>query len=303
MKTNILWRCQYCDKILGRKRTVLMHISNIHKADGENPVMYSPMTVSPKDVDSLLRPKTVKSESKVKVNGVSTSQTSELLQNEELQQTHIPEPEQTPEPQQNPKPQQTPEPQQNPVPQQTPEPQQNPELQQNPEPQIIRKPEPIKSKKGKVIDPKVISKKPKVKSKKPKVESVKSTYDFKKLVLHFDNPELVENAKLNSRRESDSRNSQIGAGPSDSSNQSDSLTSQYSNGSEQPQTTANNKTFPTGADKEPGYVSKKPTRSATFTVPYKKPPRGKCTNWENCPNCSLLVDCGQCRNCVDKSLK
>ena len=110
MKTNILWRCQYCDKILGRKRTVLMHISNIHKADGENPVMYSPMTVSPKDVDSLLRPKTVKSESKVKVNGVSTSQTSELLQNEELQQTHIPEPEQTPEPQQNPVPQQTPEP-------------------------------------------------------------------------------------------------------------------------------------------------------------------------------------------------
>ena len=88
-----------------------------------------------------------------------------------------------------------------------------------------------------------------------------------------------------------------------------------------PQAITDSQTFPTGesyasqnsvdcdfpvADKEPGYMPNKQTRRTTFTVPYKgkgKVPRGKCRNWENCPNCSLLVDCGQCRNCVDKSLK
>ena len=306
MKTNILWRCQYCDKILGRKRTVLMHISNIHKADGENPVMYSPMTVSPKDVESLLKPKTVKSELKV------TKSVSHVPhQTPEPQQTQ--EPQQTPEPQQNQEPLQNQTPQQTQKSQETPEPQLIPSLQQTMEPQLTPNLEATKSKKAKVIaqkvksekpklkseKPKAKSEKPKVKSEKPKAESVRSAYDFKRLVVHFDNPELVENAKPSSRKESDPRNSHV---------------------PEQQPTISNSESFPTGEsnarrksadsestgsdmDKEPSYMPKKQTRSNIFTVPYKKPPRGKCPNWENCPNCSLVADCGQCRHCVDKSLR
>ena len=40
-----------------------------------------------------------------------------------------------------------------------------------------------------------------------------------------------------------------------------------------------------------------------FKVPYNKRPRGKCADWENCLNCSLESDCGYCRNCLDKSLQ
>ena len=54
MKTNILWQCHYCDRMLSTKRSVLMHISTQHGANGENPVMYSKILVSPKDVKSLL---------------------------------------------------------------------------------------------------------------------------------------------------------------------------------------------------------------------------------------------------------
>jgi hypothetical protein len=55
MKTNILFVCQYCDKKLGSKRTVRMHISNRHNADPDNPVMYEEIFVSPRDVKKLLK--------------------------------------------------------------------------------------------------------------------------------------------------------------------------------------------------------------------------------------------------------
>ena len=44
-------------------------------------------------------------------------------------------------------------------------------------------------------------------------------------------------------------------------------------------------------------------RRAKFSVPYKKRPRGKCGDWETCSQCSLDHDCGECRNCQDKSLQ
>ena len=40
-----------------------------------------------------------------------------------------------------------------------------------------------------------------------------------------------------------------------------------------------------------------------FTVPYKGRPRGKCKNWENCEQCSVSADCGECTNCLDKTLQ
>ena len=55
MKTNMLWQCQYCDRKLRAKRTVLKHISTKHGADGENPVMYSEILVSPKDIKGLVQ--------------------------------------------------------------------------------------------------------------------------------------------------------------------------------------------------------------------------------------------------------
>ena len=51
MKTNVVWQCQLCDKNLSSKRTVLSHIFKIHDGeDGENPVRYLRILVSPKDI-------------------------------------------------------------------------------------------------------------------------------------------------------------------------------------------------------------------------------------------------------------
>ena len=63
MKTNVLWKCHYCDKTLCAKRNVLLHISVIHKQDGNNPVMYSKVMVSPKDVKSFLKSTSISPES------------------------------------------------------------------------------------------------------------------------------------------------------------------------------------------------------------------------------------------------
>ena len=55
MKTNTLYVCQFCDKKLGSKRTVRVHISNIHKVDPDNPIMYHMILVSPRIVTNLLK--------------------------------------------------------------------------------------------------------------------------------------------------------------------------------------------------------------------------------------------------------
>ena len=43
----------------------------------------------------------------------------------------------------------------------------------------------------------------------------------------------------------------------------------------------------------------------TIKVAAKKinPPRGKCCDWVTCGQCSISVDCGSCRHCLDKSLR
>ena len=58
MKTNILFVCQFCQKKLSSKRTVRMHIKNLHKEDPENPVKYDQILVSPKEVNKLLTAET-----------------------------------------------------------------------------------------------------------------------------------------------------------------------------------------------------------------------------------------------------
>ena len=44
---------------------------------------------------------------------------------------------------------------------------------------------------------------------------------------------------------------------------------------------------------------------STIKVAAKKvnPPRGKCRDWVTCGQCSISVDCGSCRHCLDKSLR
>ena len=42
-------------------------------------------------------------------------------------------------------------------------------------------------------------------------------------------------------------------------------------------------------------------RKAKFITPFKKRPRGKCHLWPECVKCSIIVDCGNCINCCDKS--
>ena len=49
MKTNILFVCQFCEKNLSSKRTVRLHILNLHKADPESPLMYHTILASPKE--------------------------------------------------------------------------------------------------------------------------------------------------------------------------------------------------------------------------------------------------------------
>ena len=57
MKTNVLWKCLYCDRKLSAKRYVLIHISTVYKADGdvENPLMVSIVMLSPKDVSPVFQ--------------------------------------------------------------------------------------------------------------------------------------------------------------------------------------------------------------------------------------------------------
>ena len=50
-------------------------------------------------------------------------------------------------------------------------------------------------------------------------------------------------------------------------------------------------------------VLKSRPRRAKFSVPFKKKIRGKCSKWENCPNCTIENDCGLCRYCTDKTLQ
>ena len=54
MKTNILFVCLYCDKTLGSKRTVRMHITNLHKANPDSPLMFQQILVSPTNVKKIL---------------------------------------------------------------------------------------------------------------------------------------------------------------------------------------------------------------------------------------------------------
>ena len=54
MKTNTLFVCDYCGKTLSCEKSVRCHISLKHKADPENPLMFHDILVSPTKVDSLL---------------------------------------------------------------------------------------------------------------------------------------------------------------------------------------------------------------------------------------------------------
>ena len=63
MRTNKLFVCKYCDKILSCMKSVKCHITMKHKVDPENPIMYHDILVSPTEVDVLLGKKTNKSSS------------------------------------------------------------------------------------------------------------------------------------------------------------------------------------------------------------------------------------------------
>ena len=54
MKTNTLFVCDICQKKLSTRKTVRMHIQNIHKVDPENPVRYHRVLVSPRVVKNFL---------------------------------------------------------------------------------------------------------------------------------------------------------------------------------------------------------------------------------------------------------
>ena len=54
MLTNLFWRCNYCDTNFKSKETVLKHILVDHKVNGEDPIMYSIVLISPKEARRLL---------------------------------------------------------------------------------------------------------------------------------------------------------------------------------------------------------------------------------------------------------
>ena len=232
MLTNLFWRCNYCDTNFKTKETVLKHILVDHKVNGEDPIMYSIVLISPKEARRLL--------------GLQTSDKT--------------------------------------------------------------------CEKNTAIDNRTKKKK----SKKAKV--IKRThYDFGRLANAFSNPDLVENDKNHNIAE----NAFIEQSSSDDKSlPSCASTSSYIDRTEicrfrtpflnnHTKGTCNNDTNVTVThDKEhdPSAVSVSEDSNATVRcskrrIKPSKPPRGKCTDWQNCPQCTREENCGECRHCTDKSLQ
>ena len=327
MKTNVLWKCHYCDKTLCAKRNVLLHISVIHKQDGNNPVMYSKVMVSPKDVKSFLKTSAISPESLPSDSTQThlTSGTPESLPGDSTQthlttgtpeslpgdstQTHLTTsiPESLPGASTH-----------NQLPTDTPESLPGDSTQghlttgtahENNHP-----PPKVKKLNGK----KKISKD----SKKPK--SKQTCYDFKRLANIF-NTDLVEELNLYKKTPKKQIIPPVGGTLSLSSDGNcptasvtqplhDDRVLHLPDGTIQHPALDSNQYFPGDAQHPAEYVdvstadplntSADPVNTRkVFYVPYKRKPRGKCTDWLNCPSCSITTDCGECSNCLDKSLQ
>ena len=127
-----------------------------------------------------------------------------------------------------------------------------------------------------------------MKSKKRKYHH--KDYDFSRLSNCFSNPDLVEDyepvykpKKVN--------NPNVFQPP-------------YANADKEVEINSDHSTDSQPSDMETcSSLSIKLSLRKTFSASCKKPPRGKCQNWRNCLQCSRTVNCGTCRNCLDKSLR
>ena len=224
MNSNILWKCHYCDHILGSKQNVLSHIWKQHKVNGNNPLMYSELKV------------------KIKCEKKTTG----------------------------------------------------------------------KSKKTKQIEPK------------------KSCYDFKRLANMFncdkyqydiqagpsvrshgcgDKPADIQTIQHNVEEavfdsiqapdeygEEDCNKMQLTGSSSSYMNSLNSFDDDTNKENERSETNSFGEVSKTGVSSKGIRVKR-----SSFTTPYKRKVRGKCTDWESCPRCSTVDDCGRCVNCCDKS--
>lgn len=252
MKTNMLFVCEYCDKKLGSKRTVKMHINNLHQQDPENPLMYHSILVSPKDVNNLLgrlsRDQAADTPiiPKVPEGNVDSGNLERVTGNH---------PENVCGSDVNHKNVITVDTEEN-------------VLSVEPSENVSTTPS-VQVKNSTLIPLEKVSvdpckKKPK-RVKKVKVKKEQTPcYDYRRLANIFNTPELVD---ITSSEESEPSSSHLAP--------------------------------TTGQDEDTSSSGRGRTK---FKVPYKRP-RGKCADWEHCINCSLDSDCGDCRHCLDKSLR
>ena len=280
MKTNVLWKCLYCDRNLSAKRNVLMHISTVHKADGENPIMFSRVLVSPKYVSSLLKGSSITieknkdvenilSDKLVREDGCSDEQTGGKPEAPEVE-TGLSEMTVTET--------------------------SSSDKQLGGEP--VAPGNPVAPDKHKVKKSK--AKKKKTKSDKPK----QPCYDFSRLANVFSNPDLVEDLHLHgssSSKQTKTRNINTYPEVEISSVNIQPPASVTIDPSQFPSPVVNILPNYYVSNVDAPDMPQVNTRHM-FTVPYKIP-RGKCSNWMVCAQCSILEDCGVCTNCLDKTLQ
>ena len=269
MKTNKLFVCDYCGKTLSCEKSVKCHISLKHKVDPENPIMFHDILVSPTQVDSLLG----KIKSKKGPRKIAAEKESRILDGagstvmemtgQEITNSKI-----------NGDPgiigaPSTADQSEIRERQAVTEPQAGQALTESRDRQGVTEPnswqEVTESRDRLAVTGQIVVKT----THKTKIEKRKfSNYNYRKLANQF---------SLSAPREDPSP-------PPQPSNQLDigiqlEESSSISHGEKLPE-------------------------RRHFQVPYKrKPPRGKCSNWLSCINCSRDTDCGECKFCLQPSLK
>ena len=282
MKTNKLFVCDYCGKNLSCEKSVKCHISLKHKADPENPIMFHDILVSPTEVDSLLGkikskkvPRKIAAEKEPRTLDGAGSFVMEMTGQEKTNSRIngdtgiIGAPSTGDHSSELRERQAVTEPQAG---QAVTESRDRQAVTETRDRQEVTEPnswkEVTESRDRIAVTEQIVGAK---KTHKSKVEKRKfSSYNYRKLANQFSLPAPAP-------REDPSP-------PPQPSNQLD-----------------------TGIQLEESpsisHSEKLPERRH-FQVPYKrKPPRGKCSNWLSCTNCSRDTDCGECKFCLQPYLK
>ena len=136
-------------------------------------------------------------------------------------------------------------------------------------------------------------------------KKVKPTYDFYRLSNIYSNPNLVEKVCATAKSSAD----QVIESPEESAQDILMETVSCPKKNEDHNTVSRFQTpfvqkSPRTADTwQNQSFEKDVSKTRKLKTTSKKAPRGKCSDWENCVQCSSSEDCGLCPNCLNKSLR